>query len=86
MDKVKSSINRFKTTEKSVRVIESDNTLIIEIDIDLKKPEIKKIAEETLNVKIDSVNTLIKDNKKYAYIKLNAKNPAIDVAAKFGLI
>jgi large subunit ribosomal protein L23 len=79
-------INRFKTTEKSVRVIESDNTLVIEIDIKLKKPEIKKIAEEMLNVKIDSVNTLIKDNKKYAYIKLNAKNPAMDVAAKFGLI
>jgi hypothetical protein len=32
------------------------------------------------------VNTHIKDNKKYAYVKLNEKNPAIDVATKFGVI
>ena len=79
-------INRFKTTEKSVRVIEGDNTIVVEVEINAKKPQIKKYAEEIFNVKVSSVNTLIKNNKKYAYIKLNAKNPAIDVATKFGLI
>jgi ribosomal protein L23 len=79
-------INKFKTTEKSVRVVEADNTLVVEVDMNAKKPQIKKTAEEMFNVKVRSVNTLIKSNKKYAYIKLNEKNPAIDVATKFGLI
>ena len=38
------------------------------------------------NVNVDSINTLIKNNKKIAYIKLNAKNPAIDIATKLGMI
>jgi ribosomal protein L23 len=79
-------IKRFKTTEKSVRVVEAENTLVVEVDMNSKKPEIKKLAEEMFNVKVKSVNTHIKSNKKYAYIKLNDKNPAIDVATKFGLI
>ena len=79
-------INKFKTTEKSVRVIEADNTIVVEVDSRAKKPEIRKEAEEMFKVKVVSVNTLIKSNKKYAYIKLNEKNPAIDVATKFGVI
>jgi len=79
-------INKFRTTEKSVRVIEAENTLVVEVNLRAEKPEIKKAAEEMFNVKVDSVNTHIKDNKKYAYIKLNSKNLAIDVATKFGLI
>ena len=79
-------IERFKTTEKSVRIIEAENTIVIEVDMRDKKPAIKKFVEENLKVKVDSVNTMIKDNKKFAYVKLNAKNPAIDVATKFGVI
>jgi ribosomal protein L23 len=48
--------------------------------------EIKKYIEEELKVKVDKIRTMIKDNKKFAFIKLNAKSPAIDVATKFGLI
>ena len=50
------------------------------------KTQIKKEFEETFNVKIDSINTLIRKNKKLAYIKLNSKNPAIDIATKLGMI
>jgi len=35
---------------------------------------------------VNSINTLIKLNKKFAYVKLNAKNPAIDIATKLGMI
>lgn len=76
----------FKTTEKSVRLIETENTLVIEAEMNDTKAEIKKKVEEELKVKVDGIRTLIKDNKKYAYIKLNAKNPAADIAAKYGLI
>ena len=73
-------------TEKAVRLIEAENTLIFEVDRRLTKTEIKKEIEEMFNVKVDSVNTLIKLNKKYAYAKLNKKNPAIDVATRLGMI
>ena len=74
------------STEKAVRLIEAENTLIFEVDRRLSKTEVKKEIEEMFKVKTDSINTLIKLNKKYAYIKLNKKNPAIDVATKLGMI
>ncbi len=74
------------TTEKAVRLIELNNTLIIEIDRRDSKTKIKKDFEEMFKVKVDSINTLIKKNKKIAYIRLNEKNPAIDIATKVGMI
>lgn len=79
-------ISKFKTTEKSVRLIEGDNTITVIVDRRDKKDAIKKEAEETFSVKVDSINTHIQGNVKFAYIKLNKKNPAIDVATKYGLI
>jgi len=77
---------KLKSSEKSVRLIEADNTLVIEMERRLKKPEIKKILEELLGVKIKRINVNIVDNKKIVYVKLDKKNPAIDVATKFGMI
>ena len=74
------------TTEKAVRLIELNNTLIIEVDRRNSKTQIKKDFEEMFKVKVDSINTLIKRNKKIAYIRLNEKNPAIDIATKVGMI
>jgi len=74
------------TTEKAVRLIELNNTLIVEVDRRDSKTDIKKEFEEMFTVKVDSINTLIRLNKKYAYVKLNAKNPAIDIATKVGMI
>ena len=74
------------TTEKAVRLIELDNTIVFETDRRESKPEIKKEIEELFKVKVDSVNTVIKNNKKFAYVKLNSKSPAIDIATKLGMI
>lgn len=74
------------TTEKAVRLIELNNTLVIETGRKDSKNKIKKEFEETFKVKVDSINTLIHANKKIAYIKLNSKNPAIDIATKLGMI
>ncbi len=74
------------TTEKAVRLIELNNTMVVEVDRRVSKVEIKKEFEDAFKVKIDSINTLIKNNKKFAYIKLNVKNPAIDIATKLGMI
>jgi ribosomal protein L23 len=74
------------TTEKAVRLIELNNTLVIEVEREKKKGEIKKEFEKTFKVKVNSINTMIKNNKKIAYVKLNEKNPAIDIATKLGMI
>ncbi len=74
------------TSEKAVRMIEAENTLLFEFGREAKKPEIKKEIEELFKVKVEKVKTLIRGNKKYAYVKLDKKNPAIDVATKLGMI
>ena len=74
------------TTEKAIRLIEIENTLVLQTDRRRNKNEIKKEIEEVFNVKIDSINSLIRKNKKYVYAKLNKKNPAIDVATRLGMI
>ena len=73
-------------TEKAVMLIELKNILVFELDKRMARDEIKKQIEETFNVKVEKVNTLVRDNKKYAYIKLKKDYPAIDVATKLGLI
>lgn len=77
---------RLKSTEKCVRLIESENTLVLETNREAKKPEIKKEFEEIFGAKVVRINTCIRGNKKYAYVKLAKENPAIDVATKFGMI
>lgn len=74
------------TTEKAVRLIELNNTLVFEVDRRKSKTEIKKEIEELFKIKIDSISSLIHKNKKIVYVRLNLKNPAIDVATKLGMI
>ena len=74
------------TSEKAVKMIELDNVLIFQTAMKLSKPEIKKEVESVFSVKVDSVSTFIRRNNKYAYVKLNRDNPAIDVATKLGMI
>ncbi len=74
------------TSEKAVKMIEIDNVLLFETSMSAKKPEIKKEVESVFSVKVENVRTFIKGNKKYAYVKLNRANPAIDVATKLGMI
>jgi len=74
------------TSEKAVKLIELENTLIFRVERKSRKSEIKKEFEETFKVGVDKIRTLIRKNEKYAYIKLDKKNPAIDVATKLGMI
>lgn len=73
-------------SEKALRLIEADNTLVLISNREESKTKIKKEAEELFKIKIDGISTHIRNNKKYVYIKLNKKYPAIDIATKFGLI
>ena len=74
------------TTEKAVRLMESENKLVFIVHKKAKKPEIKKAMEEIFKVKVLKVSTLIQKGKKKAYIKLAEETPAIDVATQLGLM
>ena len=74
------------TSEKAVKMIDMDNTLTFETERRATKTEIKKEIESIFSVKVTSVRTLIRLNKKFAFVKLNKANPAIDVATKLGMI
>jgi len=75
-----------RTTEKAVRIIELENVLIFEIPRHIGKEEIKKELETMFKVKVIGIRTLIKQNKKIAYVRFDKKNPAIDIATKLGMI
>ncbi|MBU0894349.1 MAG: 50S ribosomal protein L23 [Nanoarchaeota archaeon] len=74
------------TTEKAIMMIESQNILTFQTDKRKTKEQIKKEIEEMFDIKINKIRTLIQDNKKNVYIKLNKKFPAIDIATKMGLM
>ena len=74
------------STEKSVRLMESENKLIFIVSRNAKKQDVKKAIEEMFKVKVLKVNLLINGNEKKAYVKLSDETPAIDIATQLGLM
>ncbi|OIO80512.1 50S ribosomal protein L23 [Candidatus Pacearchaeota archaeon CG1_02_32_132] len=74
------------TSEKVVRMIDLENTLVFEVERKCKKDEVKKEVENIFDVKVNKVRSMFRGNKKFVYVKLDKKNPAIDVATKLGMI
>lgn len=73
-------------TEKAIMMIEAQNLLTFQTKKDATKDEIKKELEDLFNIKIEKIRTLIRNNKKNIYVKLNKDSLAIDVATKLGLM
>ena len=75
------------STEKSIRLMESENKLIFVVSNKATKKEIKRAIEEMFKVEVDDVNTFITaEGEKRAYVKFSQKNPAIDIATQMGLM
>ena len=75
------------STEKSIRLMESENKLIFVVDMRSNKQEIKQAVEKTFKVKVVKVTTLITPKaQKRAYVKLSPETPALDVATDLGLM
>lgn len=73
-------------TEKAIMKIESENVLTFLVEQKTTKQEIKKEIEDLFKVKVDKIRTQIRNNQKTAYVKLNKKDLAIDLATKLGLM
>lgn len=75
------------STEKSLRLMESENKLIFVVDKKATKHDIKKAIEDIFKAKVVKVNTLITQNGyKRAYVKFSNETPAIDIATNMGLM
>ena len=75
------------STEKTIRLMESENTLVFIVEKSASKAQIKEALQALYGVKIVHVNTAI-DNKgrKKAYVKFSEESPALDLATQLGIM
>ncbi|MGM5483892.1 MAG: 50S ribosomal protein L23 [Nanobdellota archaeon] len=75
------------STEKAIRLMESENKILFVVDRRDRKENIKKDFENSFDVQVDSIRTLINRNgDKVAYLKLKPEYLAVDVATNLGLM
>ena len=74
------------STEKSIRLMESQNTLVFVVDIDADKNMIKNAVEEMFKSKVEKVRAYVQNGEKRAYVKFSDESPAIDIATRLGLM
>jgi len=85
--KMKKVIKYPLSTEKSIRLMESENKLAFIVTKKSTNQEIKEEIEKTFNTTVIKVNTLHdRKGRKKAYIKFSLETPAIDIATKLGLM
>lgn len=75
------------STEKGIRLMESENKLLFVVDKKATNQEIKGAVEKMFKAKVTKVNSLIgPDGKKRAYVRFSDETPAIDIATQLGLM
>ncbi|MBN2881661.1 50S ribosomal protein L23 [Candidatus Woesearchaeota archaeon] len=75
------------STEKSMRLIESENKLVFVVDRRASRQQIKSALESLYNLKIKKINVLInREGKKQAFVKLSDDSSALDVATDLGIM
>lgn len=75
------------STEKAVRLMESDNKLTFIVNLKATKKDIKDALKKGFDIDIKAVRTFITpEGKKKAYVTLPKDKPAIDVATQLGIM
>jgi ribosomal protein uL23 len=75
------------TTEKSVKLVESENKVVFIVDNKATKVSVKREVEKLLKTKVDSVNISNgPKGRKKAYIKLSKEANALDIATELGIM
>lgn len=74
-------------TEVASRLLETENKLILIVDLKASKKDVKLAVEELYEVEVDRVNILITPRgEKKAFVKLHPDYKAVDVAIKLGIL
>jgi large subunit ribosomal protein L23 len=75
------------STEKAIRLMESENKIVFRVEIKSTKTDIKTAVEKLFNAKVSKVRTLITSRgEKRAYVQFSPETPAIDIATQLGLM
>ena len=75
------------STEKSLRLLESDNMMVFAVGRNATKLQIKKEFENSFKAKVTSINILLTPKGvRKAYIRLSPETPALDVATQLGMM
>ena len=75
------------STEKAVRLMESDNKLTFIVNLKATKKDIKDALKKGFDIDIIAVRTFITpEGKKKIYVTLPKNKPAIDVATQLGIM
>ncbi len=74
-------------TEVASRMLETENKLVLMVDLRASKDDVKQAVEELYEVQVEKVNVLITPRgEKKAFVKLHPDYKAVDVAIKLGII
>lgn len=81
------TIKRVHVTDKAIRKIKQDNTIVFIVNLDSNKPQIAQAVENLFDVEVADVNTMITPlAEKKAYVKLRPEYPALDLAIDLGVL
>ncbi|MCD6576340.1 MAG: 50S ribosomal protein L23 [Nanoarchaeota archaeon] len=75
------------STEKAIRMLESDNVITFVVDKNATRSKVKKEIENRFKVKVKDTRIVIdQKGRKKAYVRLDKNYPAIDIATQLGLM
>ncbi len=73
-------------TEASFNEVEANNRIVFIVARKANKFQIKRAVQELFDVKVKKINTLIgTDGRKKAFVRLDEKSSAMDLASKLGM-
>ncbi len=80
-------IKRVLKTEKSLRLLNEQKVLVLEVEAGAAKPHIKEAVENWLEVGVEKVRTHnTPKGKKVAYVRLSPETNVEAVASRLGLM
>ncbi|MGC9133193.1 MAG: 50S ribosomal protein L23 [Nanopusillaceae archaeon] len=84
---LKDIIINVELTEKDLFLLDKYNKIVLIVNRNSTKKDIKNAVEKLFNVKVRKVNTLItSEGKKKAYITIDKNYKAQDILSKMGLM
>ncbi len=74
-------------TEKAMDKVDQQNTLVLIVDLDADKNQVKDAVEHLFDVTVKKVNTAVTPQaKKKAFVRLSESDDAMDIATRLGMM